>query len=148
MKLCRYDDNRIGLVRGRGVHDVTGILDALPPLRYPVAFGDHLIANLENLRARMEQLADKAAPQPIDKARFLSPVANPSKIIGTPANYLRMSRRRGATPRSRSTAPASSAPSRSRDCFSRHRARWSGRPRASRSSFRTGAPITRPSSAS
>jgi len=87
MKLCRYDDNKIGLVRGRNLHDVTAILDALPPLRYPVAFGDHLIANLENLRPRMEELADKAAPQPVDKARLLSPVANPSKIIGTPANY-------------------------------------------------------------
>jgi 2,4-diketo-3-deoxy-L-fuconate hydrolase len=87
MKLCRYDDNKIGLVRGRNLHDVTAILDALPPLRYPVAFGDHLIANLDKLRPRMEALADKAAAQPVDKARFLSPVANPSKIIGTPANY-------------------------------------------------------------
>jgi len=87
MKLCRYNDNRIGLVRGRNVHDVTGILDALPPLRYPVPFGDHLIAHLDQLRGRMEELADKAAPQPIDKVKFLSPVANPSKIIGTPANY-------------------------------------------------------------
>jgi len=87
MKLCRYNDNRIGLVRGRDVHDITGILDALPPLRYPVPFGDHLIAHLDHLRGRMEELADKAAPQPIDKVKFLSPVANPSKIIGTPANY-------------------------------------------------------------
>jgi hypothetical protein len=42
MKLCRFDDDRIGLVRGRNVHDVSGILDALPPLRYPVPFGDQL----------------------------------------------------------------------------------------------------------
>jgi 2,4-diketo-3-deoxy-L-fuconate hydrolase len=87
MKLCRYNDDRIGLVRGRNVHDVTGALDALPPLRYPAPFGDHLIAHLESLRGRMEQLADKATPQPVDKVKFLSPVANPSKIIGTPANY-------------------------------------------------------------
>src|SRR5215204_698296 len=87
MKLCRYDDNRIGVVRGRHVHDVTAILDELPPLRYPVPFGDHLIANLGNLRDRLEELADKAAPRPVDEVRFLSPVANPSKIIGTPANY-------------------------------------------------------------
>jgi len=87
MKFCRYDDNRIGLVRGRSVHDVTAVLEALPPLRYPAPFGDHLIAHLDGVRARMEQLADKAAPQPIEKVTFLSPVANPSKIIGTPANY-------------------------------------------------------------
>jgi 2,4-diketo-3-deoxy-L-fuconate hydrolase len=87
MKLCRYDDNKIGLVRGRCVHDVSGILDELPPLRYPVPFGDHLIANLAPMRERMERLADKAAATPLDRVRLLSPVANPSKIIGTPANY-------------------------------------------------------------
>ena len=87
MKLCRYDDNRIGLVRGGNVHDVSAILDALPPLRYPAPFGDHLIAHLAELRERMERLADGAAPRPLVAVRLMSPVANPSKIIGTPANY-------------------------------------------------------------
>lgn len=87
MKLCRYDDDKIGLVRAGNVHDVTGILEALPPLRYPAPFGDQLIANLDSLRQRMEQLADQASGQPIEQVRFLSPVANPSKIIGTPVNY-------------------------------------------------------------
>ena len=84
MRLCRYDDNRIGLVRGRNVHDVSGILELLPPLRYPAPFGDHLIANLDGLREGMERLADAAAPRPVEQC----PVANPSKIVGTPANYL------------------------------------------------------------
>jgi 2,4-diketo-3-deoxy-L-fuconate hydrolase len=88
MKLCRYDDNKIGLVRGRDIHDVSSILDLLPPLRHPFPFGDQLIANLPALREGMERLADSATPRPIDGVRFLSPVANPSKIIGTPANYL------------------------------------------------------------
>jgi 2-keto-4-pentenoate hydratase/2-oxohepta-3-ene-1,7-dioic acid hydratase in catechol pathway len=87
MKLCRYDDNHIGIVRGRSVHDVSAILDALPPLRYPLPFGDPLIANLGALRERMERLADAAAPRPLESVRLMSPVANPSKIIGTPANY-------------------------------------------------------------
>jgi 2,4-didehydro-3-deoxy-L-rhamnonate hydrolase len=88
MRLCRYDDNRIGLVRGRNVHDVSGILELLPPLRYPAPFGDHLIANLDGLREGMERLADGAAPRPVEEVRLKSPVANPSKIVGTPANYL------------------------------------------------------------
>ena len=87
MKLCRYDDDRIGLVRGRNVHDVSDILEALPPLRYPVPFGDQLIAHLERLRHRMDRLADNATPQPLDQVRLLSPVATPSKIVGTPVNY-------------------------------------------------------------
>jgi len=87
MKLCRFDDNRIGLVRGRNVHDVSAILDALPLLRYPAPLGDHLIAHLDGLRPQLERLADEAPPKPADGVRFLSPVANPSKIIGTPVNY-------------------------------------------------------------
>ena len=87
MKLCRFDDNRIGLVRGDNVHDVTGILDDLPVPRYPLPHGDLLIANLERLRGKMERLADGAKATPAAKVRFLSPVANPSKIIGTPVNY-------------------------------------------------------------
>ncbi len=87
MKLCRFDDNRIGLVRGRNVHDVSAILDALPPLRYPAPFGDHLIAHLDGLRPQMERLADDVVPRSVDEVRFLSPVANPSKIIGTPVNF-------------------------------------------------------------
>jgi 2,4-diketo-3-deoxy-L-fuconate hydrolase len=87
MKLCRFDDNHIGVVRGRHVHDVSAVLDALPPLRYPAPFGDRLIAHLDRLRPEMERLADAAVPKPVDEVRFLSPVANPSKIIGTPVNY-------------------------------------------------------------
>jgi 2-keto-4-pentenoate hydratase/2-oxohepta-3-ene-1,7-dioic acid hydratase in catechol pathway len=33
------------------------------------------------------ELAKSAAPLPLDGMRFLSPVANPSKIIGAPMNY-------------------------------------------------------------
>jgi 2,4-didehydro-3-deoxy-L-rhamnonate hydrolase len=87
MKLCRFDDNRIGLVRGHAVHDVSAVLNLLPPLRWPAPFGDHLIAHLDGLRSHMERLADDAPAQSIDAVRFLSPVANPSKIIGTPVNY-------------------------------------------------------------
>jgi len=87
MKLCRFDDNRIGLVRGNTVHDVSAILDDLPVPRYPLPHGDLLIANLDRLRSKMERLADGAKTIPAAKVRFLSPVANPSKIIGTPVNY-------------------------------------------------------------
>jgi 2,4-didehydro-3-deoxy-L-rhamnonate hydrolase len=87
MKLCRFDYDRIGLVRGRAVHDVSAVLNLLPPLRWPTPLGDHLIAHLDGLRPHMERLADDAPPKPIDTVRFFSPVANPSKIIGTPVNY-------------------------------------------------------------
>jgi 2,4-diketo-3-deoxy-L-fuconate hydrolase len=87
MRLCRFNDNRIGVVRGDRVHDVTGILDRLEPFRYPAPVGDRLISNLDAWRPEIEALADKSVSLPVGEARFLSPVANPSKIIGVPTNY-------------------------------------------------------------
>ena len=88
MRVCRFGDNKIGVVRADGVHDVTSILAHLPQLVYPLPFGDPLIAHLDLLRGRMEALADETPPIPVASVDFLSPVAMPSKIIGTPANYL------------------------------------------------------------
>ncbi|MBM3487214.1 MAG: fumarylacetoacetate hydrolase family protein [Alphaproteobacteria bacterium] len=87
MRLCRYNDNRIGVVRGGLVHDVTGILNELPAARYPYPVGDPLIARLDALRPKMEKLADAATGVPIASVRFLAPVSNPTKIMGTPVNY-------------------------------------------------------------
>ena len=87
MKICRFDDDKIGLVRGEGVHDVSEALDDLPVLRWPVPHGDALIAALPNLRAKLEALADARAPVPVDSVKMRSPVANPSKIIAAPLNY-------------------------------------------------------------
>ena len=83
MKICRFDDNRIGIVRDGMVHDVTEALDVLPAYRYPFPLADQLIANLDTLRGPMEALADKAEGKPVAEVKFLSPVANPTKIIGT-----------------------------------------------------------------
>jgi NAD(P)-dependent dehydrogenase (short-subunit alcohol dehydrogenase family) len=67
--------------------DVTDVLQRLPPLKYPLPFSDPLVAALDNLRDEMERLADRATPIPVGDVQICSPVANPSKIIGTPANY-------------------------------------------------------------
>jgi 2-keto-4-pentenoate hydratase/2-oxohepta-3-ene-1,7-dioic acid hydratase in catechol pathway len=92
MRICRYNDpqagdNRIGLVRDDQVFDVTAALDALPAHRYPFPTGDQMIANLDMLRPRMEELADAATGKAVSAIGFLSPVANPTKIIGVPQNY-------------------------------------------------------------
>src|SRR5271154_3865965 len=87
MKLCRFNHDRIGVVRDDRILDVTEILRRLPPLNYPLPFGDPLITALDRLRNEMERLADRAIPIHLDSVSICSPVANPSKIIGTPANY-------------------------------------------------------------
>ena len=87
MKICRFDDERLGLVDGERVLDVTGALDILPAVRWPAPFGDALIANLDKVRGEIERLAPKAQARDVANVRLHSPVANPTKVIGAPVNY-------------------------------------------------------------
>jgi 2-keto-4-pentenoate hydratase/2-oxohepta-3-ene-1,7-dioic acid hydratase in catechol pathway len=87
MKLCRYDDDRLGVVEGDAILDVTPVLAELPPLRWPLPTGDQLIANLSKLRPAIAAAA-KAAPRKARNAVELkSPVANPAHVIAAPLNY-------------------------------------------------------------
>jgi 2,4-diketo-3-deoxy-L-fuconate hydrolase len=89
MKICWFNDNRLGLVENDAVLDVSAALQALPVPRYPAPKGDPLIANLAGVRKEIESVARGAKKVPIAQVRFLSPVAAPTKVIGTPVNYLK-----------------------------------------------------------
>ena len=86
MRLCRFAEDRVGLVRGDEVFEVTA---ALADLRYPYPLPrfDPLMADLALLRPAIERAADRAVGQPVTSIGFLSPVANPGKIIAAPVNY-------------------------------------------------------------
>jgi 2-keto-4-pentenoate hydratase/2-oxohepta-3-ene-1,7-dioic acid hydratase in catechol pathway len=87
MRLCLFDDNRLGVVEGDTVRDVTSVLDALPSRRYPFPQGDAFIAALPSLREPIRAAAPGAAGKRLADVRLLSPVANPSKVMGAPVNY-------------------------------------------------------------
>src|SRR5256885_2942038 len=87
MKICRYDDNRLGLVAKDGIREVSAVLAKLPSVRYPFPRHDALIAHLDELRPQIEQVARSAKPIAPERVRLLSPVANPGKIIAAPVNY-------------------------------------------------------------
>ncbi len=87
MRLCRYNDNRLGLVEGDRIADVTAALDAIPPCSWPLPPGDLLIRHLDAVGARARALAADAGRIAVADARLLSPVANPTKIVGAPVNY-------------------------------------------------------------
>ena len=87
MRLCRFGNNRLGIVDGDEIRDVTAALDVIPPSRYPFPPGDMLIAHLAAVKTRAMELANDAPPMAAQHVPFLSPVANPSKIIGAPMNY-------------------------------------------------------------
>jgi 2-keto-4-pentenoate hydratase/2-oxohepta-3-ene-1,7-dioic acid hydratase in catechol pathway len=88
MRICRFDDNRIGVVTDDGIHDVTqAALEELPQWTYPLPVFDPFIANLPRLRQALERQSRRSEPKPVDGVRLLSPVANPGKIIAAPVNY-------------------------------------------------------------
>ena len=87
MRLCRYDDDRLGVVRGNMVHDVT---EAQTQIRAAAPYamkGDAVIAALPAWRTRLEEMAAKAPGKPVSQVKLLAPVARPSKLVAAPTNY-------------------------------------------------------------
>lgn len=87
MRICRFDENRLGVVADGLVHDVTSVIDDLPALRWPLPRGDHFFNNLDRLLPRMAAVARTVPGKPVSGVKLLSPVANPGKIVAAPVNY-------------------------------------------------------------
>ncbi len=87
MKLCRFGDDRLGLVDADHVRDVTAALEVLPSVRYPLPTYDLLIANLDKVTERIKVIRAHAPLVPLKGLNLLSPVANPGKIVCAPVNY-------------------------------------------------------------
>ncbi|HUK11172.1 MAG TPA: fumarylacetoacetate hydrolase family protein [Stellaceae bacterium] len=89
MRLCRFDDNRLGLVQSESVLDVTPVLRRLPAYRWSFPGGDPVIAALDMLAPEIAAEAERAPARPLEAVKLRAPVANPSKIVCAPVNYLR-----------------------------------------------------------
>src|ERR1700689_137067 len=87
MKLCRFDDDRLGVVRGNLVHDVTEAQTEIRKSSPYAMKGDAVVAALPQWRERIERMADKAPGKPIGQVKLLPPVARPSKLTCAPTNY-------------------------------------------------------------
>ena len=87
MKICRFDDDRLGVVIGDSVHDVTKAQDEIrAAARYDMK-GDAVIAALPQWRSRIEEMAAKTPGKPVSSVKLLAPVARPSKVMAAPVNY-------------------------------------------------------------
>src|SRR3954464_14474523 len=87
MKLCRFDEDRLGVVIGDKVHDVTDIQTQIRAAAGYDRKGDAVIAALPAWRGRLEEAARKAPGKPVSSVRLISPVARPSKTMAAPTNY-------------------------------------------------------------
>ena len=87
MKICRFNENRLGLVEGSDVIDITFALEALGAPGWPYPAGDWVVANFERLLPAIRGLQAPVTRYKLDKVKLLAPIANPGKIIGAPINY-------------------------------------------------------------
>lgn len=87
MKICWFNQDRLGWVQGHEVLDITAVLEQLPAPAYPKFQGDHVIAHLATIAQKAPALLPSAQRFSVDAVRFESPVAQPGKVIGVPVNY-------------------------------------------------------------
>jgi len=87
MRICRFDNDRLGVIRGDMVHDVSAAQDEIRKgARYDMR-GDAVIAALPQWRERLEKMAASAPGKPLSQVKLLPPVARPSKLMAAPTNY-------------------------------------------------------------
>ena len=87
MKLCIYNDNKLGVVHGSEMIDVSEALEAIPQSGWPRPPGDAFIASLDNVKLLAGTLRKWGFVQRHASVQIHSPVANPTKVIGAPVNY-------------------------------------------------------------
>src|SRR5690348_10267049 len=89
MRIARFDDDRLGLVRDGRVLDITDQLtSALSPGPYSLV--RRLITEFTVVRPILEELAagsEASAGLPLDEVRLRAPVPDPTKIVAAPVNY-------------------------------------------------------------
>src|SRR3954463_8435359 len=65
MRLCRFDNGRLGVAEGDRLRDVTRALDVLPAYRYPLPTSDPLITNLSAVAEQIRALLPSAPAVPL-----------------------------------------------------------------------------------
>jgi 2-keto-4-pentenoate hydratase/2-oxohepta-3-ene-1,7-dioic acid hydratase in catechol pathway len=94
VRICRFDEKRIGVVEGEELVDVSEALAEIPPLHWPLPPGDALIAHWDRVKPAIERLAWHGLRRSLASVRLASPVANPSKIIGIARNRRQLDQER------------------------------------------------------
>jgi len=87
MKICRFDDNRIGVIRDQRVYDITHLFNALEKPVWPYPPYDWVIGNFDRVRNEIEPVLNQGTGRALSEVKLQAPVANPGKIIGAPINY-------------------------------------------------------------
>ncbi len=89
MKVCRYDDDRLGLIADGSLYDITALQTSIREAASYSYRGDPVTAfvHTPDGRAQVMDAAAHSEPASLRSAALLAPVARPTKVIGAPTNY-------------------------------------------------------------
>jgi len=87
MKFCRYNDNKLGVVEGDRVYDVSYALDVIPTARWPFPRGDQFIAHLNAIVDAVKRKGLGGQTTALADVTLRNPVPNAPKIVAAPVNY-------------------------------------------------------------
>lgn len=87
MKICRFNFDKLGLIEGDVLRDVSAVLEGLPGFRWARPLADPVIERLPTLRTAIETATRNAPVVALSDVTLEAPVAAPTKIIGAPVNY-------------------------------------------------------------
>lgn len=87
MKLCYFDDFRLGVATDAGVVDVTELVQDVPHTG-PADLISGLIARFDAYRAKLEDAAAKGPAKPLDQVRLRPPLPRLGNISCMAVNYM------------------------------------------------------------
>jgi 2-keto-4-pentenoate hydratase/2-oxohepta-3-ene-1,7-dioic acid hydratase in catechol pathway len=87
VKLCFFDDFKLGVLKGDAVVDVTSVVRDVPHLG-PHDLVAGVIARFAEHRKRIEETAARGAGVPLDRVRIRPPLPKPANIVCMAVNYM------------------------------------------------------------
>jgi 2,4-diketo-3-deoxy-L-fuconate hydrolase len=87
MKICRFNKDRLGLIEGDKVYDVTKALDVIPRATWPAPQGDSLFIHFDAVKRAISQIKSGATAYDITGVKLNNLFTAPTKIMAAPANY-------------------------------------------------------------
>jgi 2-keto-4-pentenoate hydratase/2-oxohepta-3-ene-1,7-dioic acid hydratase in catechol pathway len=87
VKLCYFNDYRLGVIKGDAVVDVTDAVKDIPHLdSRDLIIG--LISRWDSYKAKVEKAADETTGMPLKNVRLRPPVPKPGNIVCMAVNYM------------------------------------------------------------
>jgi 2-keto-4-pentenoate hydratase/2-oxohepta-3-ene-1,7-dioic acid hydratase in catechol pathway len=97
MKLMVFNDDRVGVVRGDSVVDVTGAVEGVPHTDAGNLMSA-VVARFADLRAPIERAAAAGAGLPLAQVRIRPPLPRPNNVVCMAVNYMEDGTRKEPAP--------------------------------------------------